>query len=634
MIFATAGHIDHGKTRLVRSLTNKDTDTLPEEKKRGMSIDLGFAYADLGDGDITGFIDVPGHEKFVHTMVAGIGCIDLAILVVALDDGPMPQTLEHIKILELLGINKVAVAFTKLDLVSDIRARAVKDRFFELAKGTFFENAPSVFVSNDNGIGILDLKKVLANLKKSIRAKPNSGCFRMAIDRRFSLPGIGKVVTGSVFSGEISIGDTVMHLPSKTMIKIRNLRVQDEPATRSKTGDRCALNISGSNLGKIELSRGDWIVDSEIDNLSKNLIVEVPAKLFKGKSKNLSVHFHLASQRTTGKIFVLKPLEIDAEYKFAKVTLKKNIHAVRGDRFIIRDQSARHTIGGGIVIDPMPDLSEMSSKKRKRIFYSSIRSIESLFDIMLRENVTGINSDIFRRKLNLRDKEFKKIISGRSLVHLSLKNCPVVIDQKNYENICLQVIAALESLHASSPAKSDFHIGEIFEVTQQYLEFDKQLFLSVLLKKLEENNIIENRQNQYALKNHIPKRDNDNQSKIDQLNSCFGRKFDQIYTINQLSDRTKIANSEISAFLKERVRLGEVVRISDKRYCSIDLIAEAKKICSVLAEQNSNNSFTVADFKNNSLLGRNQAIELLEYLDKSNVTLRVNNARILRKNRG
>lgn len=634
MIFATAGHIDHGKTRLVRSLTNKDTDTLPEEKKRGMSIDLGFAYTDLGDGDITGFIDVPGHEKFVHTMVAGIGCIDLAILVVALDDGPMPQTHEHIKILELLGISKVAVAFTKLDLVSDFRATAVKDRFFELAKGTFFENAPSVFVSNNNGIGILELKKVLANLKKSIRAKPNTGGFRMAIDRKFLLPGIGKVVTGSVFSGEISIGDTVMHLPSKTMIKIRNLRVQDKPATQGKTGDRCALNISGSNLGKIELSRGDWIVDSEIDNLSKTLIVEVPAKFFKGKSENLSIHFHLASQHITGKIFLLKSLEIDAKYKFAKVTLKKNIHAVRGDRFIIRDQSARHTIGGGVVIDPMPDLSEITSKKRTRTFYSSIRSIESLFDIMLRENITGINSDIFRRKLNLRDNEFKKIINDRSLVHLSLKNCPVVIDQKNYENICLQVIAALEKLHVNSPAKSDFHIGEIFEATQQYLEFDRRLFLSVLLKKLEENNIIENRQNQYSLKNHKPKRDNDRQSKIDQLNSCFGRKFDQIYTIQQLSDRTKIANSEISAVLKERVRLGEVVKISDKRYCSIDLIAEAKKICSVLAEQNPSNSFTVADFKNNFLLGRNQAIELLEYLDKNNFTLRVNNTRILRKNRG
>ena len=179
---------------------------------------------------------------------------------------------------------------------------------------------------------------------------------------------------------------------------------------------------------------------------------------------------------------------------------------------------------------------------------------------MLRENVTGINSDIFRRKLNLRDSEFKGIISGRPLVHLSLKNCPVVIDQKNYENICSQVIAALEDLHMNSPTKSDFHIGEIFEVTQQYLEFDRRLFLSVLLKKLEENNIIENRQNQYALKNHKPKTDNDNQSKIDQLNSCFGRKFDQIYTINQLSDRTKMSNSEISVFLKERVRLGRLLK--------------------------------------------------------------------------
>ncbi len=633
MIVATAGHIDHGKTELVRSLTNKNTDTLPEEKKRGMSIDLGFAYADLGDGDITGFIDVPGHEKFIHTMLAGIGCVDLAILVIALDDGLMPQTYEHIKILELLGIKKVVVAFTKLDLVSKSRAIAVKNRLSRFSEGTFLENSSSVFVSNYTGAGIGQLKTMLTSLKQSINANVASGNYRMAIDRRFALPGIGKVVTGSIFSGEIVVGDAAMHLPSKTIIRIRDIRIQGEPASRGKIGDRCALNISGGNLGKFEISRGDWIVGPKIDNLSKTLIVEVPANLFKKNSENLSVHFHLASQHVTGKIFLIKSSRIDAYFKFARVTLKKEIHAVRGDRFILRDQSARHTIGGGIVVDPIPEYCEISTKKRKRTFYSPTISIESLFNRMLCENVSGINPNIFRKKLNLRDDEFNSIIKGKPIVYLASKNFQVILDKKNYEKICSQIVTALERLHLNSPTKSNFHIGEIFEVTQHYLEFDRRLFLSVILKKLEENNIIENRQNQFALKSYKPKIDTDNQRKINQLNLYLGPKFDQIYTIHQLSKITKIDNNEISALLKENVKLGKIVQISDKRYCSIDLIAEAKKLCALLVQQNSENSFSVADFKNNSLLGRNHAIELLEYLDKNKFTLRASNKRYLRKNR-
>ncbi len=634
MIFATAGHIDHGKTQLVRSLTNENTDTLPEEKRRGMSIDLGFAYSDLGDGDITGFIDVPGHEKFVHTMVAGIGCVDFAILVIALDDGMMPQTHEHIKILELLGIKKVVVAFTKLDLVTKSRAIAVKNCFSELSRGTFLENAPSVMVSNSTGAGINQLKMMLTNLKQSVVAKAASGNFRMAIDRKFSMPGVGKVVTGSIFSGEINIGDSAMHLPSKTMIKIKDLRVQDTPASRGKTGDRCALNIGGSNLGKIELSRGDWIVALEMDNLSKNLIVEIPSNLFKGKAKNLSVHFHLATQHATGKMFLLESPKTEAKFKFAKVTLKKAIHGVRGDRFIIRDQSAKQTIGGGIVIDPMPDTREIINKKRKKIFYPSTRSIESVFDSMLRENVTGINPNILSKKLNLRGDELNKIISNRPVVLLSFKNFQVVVDQKNYEKICSQVVSALEQLHIKSPAKLNFHMGEILEVTQHYFEFEGRLFLSVVLKKLEENNIIENWRNQFALKNYKPRIDDDNQSKTDQLNLYLGPKFEQIYTIHQLSERTKIDKIEVAKLLNENIKLGTVIQISDKRYCSTDLIAEAKKICVLLVQQSPSSSFTVADFKSSSLLGRNLAIELLEYLDKSNFTLRASNKRFLRKNRG
>ena len=251
MIVATAGHIDHGKTQLVKSLTNKNTDNLPEEKKRGMSIDLGFAYADLGDGEITGFIDVPGHEKFIHTMVAGVGCVDFVILVIALDDGLKPQTFEHIKILEFLGIKKVIVAFSKIDVVSLSRADLIKNQFFTLCSGTFLENAPSVFISNFTGLGIDKLKKLIISAKRSTQNRSSAGKFRMSIDRNFSLPGAGRIVTGSAVSGEIRLGDSAMHLPSRCVIKVKDLRVQSMRAELAKTGDRCALNITGNNIGRI-----------------------------------------------------------------------------------------------------------------------------------------------------------------------------------------------------------------------------------------------------------------------------------------------------------------------------------------------------------------------------------------------
>ena len=633
MIVATAGHIDHGKTLLIRSLTNKDTDTLPEEKKRGMSIDLGFAYSDLGDGEITGFVDVPGHEKFVHTMVAGVGCVDSAVLVVALDDGLMPQTFEHIKILELLGIDEIIIVFTKLDKVSHCRAEAVKKEFYSVFADTFLAGAQSVFVSNLTWAGLQELKSLLIKMKEVKKNRIIQGNFRMALDRKFILPGVGKIVTGSIFSGRISLGDSVIHLPSRIEIKIKDLRIQDTRSNQAKVGDRCALNISGVDLGKTSLSRGDWLVSPNIKNLSQSVIAEVPIDIFKRKTNNIPIHFHLGAQHVAGKISQISSEKTDGGLAFARLYFQKNIHAVRGDQFIIRDQSARHTIGGGRIVDPLPHLDEIDKKRRKRFYFNSVKP-KNLFLRLLSENQTGIDTKIFKKKFNLSQPEFKIFYEGEAVVFISLANTELILSRENYKKICKVVVTSLEQLHLNNPEKPDYHFGELVHVTNKFLGFDKNLFLTRILKDLVELKTMKIQKNRYSLKSFKAKVASEEQNQVDQISKCFGPESNQIYTIQQLSDKLDIGCEVIHAVLKEKIKQGSLVQISVKRYCSIELIEKIKTKCVSLVEQSINDSFSVADFKKITCLGRNQAIELLEYLDRSRVTLRVKNYRVLRKNRG
>ena len=354
MILATAGHIDHGKTALIRALTGVDADRLPEEKRRGLTIDLGFAYATLPDGAELGFVDVPGHERFLSNMLAGVLSIDRVLLVVAADDGPRPQTLEHLDILELIGIDEITGVVTKIDRVDRGRIDAVAAETGALLVAAGFAQ-PAIFpVSSRTGEGIAALA---GHLQKSAHAAARnrvaacaSGLFRMPIDRAFTLPGIGLVVTGTITAGRVVPGDRLLLSPQGTPVRVRGLHGHNRPIETAAAGERCAINLAGSFPEGGEPRRGDWILAAErhapttrLDlSLRVSRYAEAPLR------DGLPVHLHLGTTDTVGRAAVLGSREIaPGERGFVQLDLEHPVGALCGDRAVLRDHAARRTLAGG-----------------------------------------------------------------------------------------------------------------------------------------------------------------------------------------------------------------------------------------------------------------------------------------------
>ncbi len=345
MIIGTAGHVDHGKTTLVRALTGVDTDRLPEERRRGMTIDLGYAYqAEIG------FVDVPGHERFVHTMLAGAGGIDAALLVVAADDGVMPQTIEHVQILDLLGIADGVVALTRIDRAPE-RGGEVTRQVRALLAATALRDAPVVPVSAITGAGIADLWAALRTLAK--RGRDRGGHPRLAIDRAFTIAGAGLVVTGTLLAGRIAAGDRLLLSPAGVPVRIRGLHAQNRPADTAEAGQRVALNIVGA--ARDQVARGDWVLHPEVHAPTAQIDARIrllPA--VRPLGADTTVHLHLAAAHVTARIAPLGgPIAPGAE-GLVRLTLERAIGALAMDRIVLRDAGALATVGGGVVIDHWP----------------------------------------------------------------------------------------------------------------------------------------------------------------------------------------------------------------------------------------------------------------------------------------
>ena len=357
MIVGTAGHIDHGKTALVKALTGVDADRLPEEKARGITLDLGYAYTSLPGGDVLGFIDVPGHEKLVHNMLAGATGIDFVLLVVAADDGPMPQTREHLQILDLLGMNRAAVALTKIDAVSAARVLQAEGEIDALLATSALAKTPVFRVSNVTGEGMVPLRHHLDTESTRVAARPAGGHFRLAIDRCFTLAGAGTVVTGTVFSGKAAVGDTLVLSPPGIEVRVRSIHAQNQPAQIGVAGQRCALNLVGEGFDKTQVQRGHWVLAAPVHAPTQRLDAQL--SLLSTESRPLAhwtpVHVHLGAAEVMGRVALLEGERLEpGETALAQLVLDRAIGALHGDRLVIRDQSATRTVGGGMVLDPFP----------------------------------------------------------------------------------------------------------------------------------------------------------------------------------------------------------------------------------------------------------------------------------------
>ncbi len=353
MIVGTAGHIDHGKTALVKALTGVDADRLKEEKARGITIDLGYAYSDLGDGRQLGFVDVPGHERFVHNMLAGTTGIDATLLVVSAAEGIKPQTVEHLQIVDLLGLDRGIVALTKADLADDDQILERMAEIETLLASTSLKGAEIVPVSALTGQGVDELKAKLLALGES--GKGATGFARLAVDRCFVLPGAGVVVTGTVHAGEIRVDDRLVLTPSGLEARVRSLHAQNRAAQVGRAGERCALNLAGPRLSKDAIRRGDWVVSPELHAPTDRADVRLSLLASEGQPlKHWSaVHVHLSTAHVMGRVALLEGDRLaPGDTALAQLVLEEKLGALSGDRFILRDPSATRTIAGAVAIDP------------------------------------------------------------------------------------------------------------------------------------------------------------------------------------------------------------------------------------------------------------------------------------------
>ncbi len=374
MIVATAGHVDHGKTELIKALTGTDTDRLPEEKARGLSIDLGFAYKTFSGAGLIGFVDVPGHEKFVRNMLAGVAGIDLGLLVVAADDGVMPQTREHLAILNLLGIEKCLIALTKIDRVRPNRINEMRANLDKLFIEFRRERCGIFPVCAPKHEGIDSLSQALAQHAMARAPKTTQNNFRMAIDRVFTLKGIGLIVTGMVFSGLVRPLESLTLSSNGSSVRIRGIRANGEPSDGAKSGDRCALNITGRRVDEHSVRRGSWLMHADLYNPTTR--IDVDLEVLSNETRPLKhwtpTHLHVGTDHLPARLAVLSGSSIaPGTRSLAQLVLSRETFVCYGDKFVLRDQSARRTIAGGRVIDPF-------SPKRGRARPSRIANLMAM----------------------------------------------------------------------------------------------------------------------------------------------------------------------------------------------------------------------------------------------------------------
>jgi selenocysteine-specific elongation factor len=372
IILGTAGHIDHGKTSLIKAMTGIDTDRLKEEKERGITIELGFASLDLPSGQHLGIVDVPGHEKFVKNMVAGATGIDIVVMVIAADEGVMPQTREHLEICTLLGVQFGMVALTKIDLVDEEWLELALDDVHEFVQGTFLENAPIAPVSSANGQGMPEFVKTLDELSQQIPDRTSSGLFRLPIDRVFTMKGFGTVITGTLISGRVKVGDTIMIYPSGINSKVRGIQVHNNSVTEAEAGMRTAINFQG--LEKTSIQRGEVLAGPQ--TLKSNYMVDISLHFLSSNAKPIRnrtlVRFHTGTSEVLGNLILLDREELSpGENAVAQLRLNHPVALVKEDRFVIRSYSPIRTIGGGEIINPIP-------QKHKRMKSTIIEGLQNL----------------------------------------------------------------------------------------------------------------------------------------------------------------------------------------------------------------------------------------------------------------
>ncbi|TFB12509.1 selenocysteine-specific translation elongation factor [Candidatus Marinimicrobia bacterium MT.SAG.3] len=617
VVIGTAGHIDHGKTALVKALTGKDTDSLPEEKSRGVTIDIGFAF--LGD-DAT-IIDVPGHERFIKNMVTGVSTISYVIFVIAADDGLMPQTREHLDILSLLGVEDGMIVINKIDLVEENWLDMVIEDVKKLTKGTFLENASIFKASAINGDGIKEIKETLIAVIADRKDKVDKGYFRLPVDRSFSVKGFGTVVTGTVVSGSVRKGESVEILPAGIEAKVRGIQQHNEETDEAKLGERTALNLSG--VSTEDVIRGSHIAAKNY--LNPTMIFEANLNLLGSAPKPLSsrtrVRLHLGTGEVMGRISLLGSAEIEPGGNgFVQVFLEKEVPVAVKDKFIIRRYSPPLTIGGGVVLK----LSKSRYKAKDKEIYELLKVINEESDIdtskmlISRKNGIGIDEQELGVELGIASEKALNLLKELEKSSLILA-IGQGINMRWYGADSLtelkeSILSKITDFFKENPVSVGIKLSEIKEL----FECSPQAFDFIIEGLTDEKKISKSGE----LISMSGGENSDTQEVEDAITSMRY----SAATSSELAKNLGRENKEIYQLIKRLIQDEKVIRLDGDFFIHVSLIEELKAEIEKHFEKNG--ELSVSDLKNITGVSRKYAIPLLQFLDENSVTRREGNVRV------
>ncbi len=629
MIVATAGHIDHGKTLLVKTLTGVDTDRLPEEKARGISIDLGFAYWPLESGNVIGFVDVPGHERFIRNMLAGVCGIDFALLVVAADDGVMPQTVEHLHILDLLDIRRGVAAITKVDRVAPERVEAVRAEVAALLAPTRLAGIPLLPVSAVAGSGVDALRQVLtkaANEHAGRSARDQH--FRFAIDRAFTIAGSGTVVTGTVFNGALAANDKLVVSPKGTPVRVRGIQMRGKPVERAQAGQRCALNLTGTDLETV--ARGDWLLAEAIHAPTQRIDARVT--VLASETEPLEhwtpLHLHLATADVPARISIPKEAAIaPGGSVIAQLVLAKPVVALNGDRFILRDQSARRTLGGGIVLDPFArSVRRASAARQAELAALEQGSAETTLAELLKGGDRGVDLARFERTFNLLPERAAQLYAAAGVAALG-KEVRTGVARAFRDSLREKIVATLKDFHRGQPQATGMETAVLRK--QLAPQLPAEAFQS-LLRELADERKLEIASNAVRIPGHDATSNPEDERMWQAVVPALKAGGFAPPTVTELAAALKLKEAALKDFLHRKSRGGAVMRVVDRFYLR-ETLATLAATAHAVAKASPNGMFTAAQYRDATGTGRGLAIEILECLDTLAITQRVGDARKLRK---
>ena len=633
IIVGTSGHVDHGKTCLIKALSGFDTDRLKEEKKRGITIDLGFANLPNDAGLHIGIIDVPGHEKFVKNMLAGIGGIDLVLLVVALDEGVMPQTVEHFEIIKMLNIKRGIIVLTKSDLVDKEWQDIVEEDVKNLVKGSFLENAPIIRVSSYTSENIAKLNEMIINMVSDIGDRKNDPeLFRLPIDRVFTMEGFGTVITGTLQEGSVSLGDEIMLYPKEKLLKIRGIQSHGQKEEKAFAGQRVALNLL--NIRKEELERGDILAYK--NSIVKTKLIDVWIELFATSTRELKngdrVHLNYGSKQTIAKVVLLSKSSLRAkEGDYAQLRFDEEVCIKRNDRFIVRFLSPIESFGGGRVIDTIPlKHKRMDEAVLKVCEEKASADIEKIAAIKINEESHKYyNRQNYASILNVSSTELKqildKLLEDRLIIELSDAS---IIHIDYFNKVSLYSKELLKQFHQEKPITEGMDKEEFKSRLSEKFRLTDPKKSALLLAEMVRRKILKTRDKYVS----------DSEFTVSYSKELSGMQE----TIRQKYIKAGIeapATNDVVADIKESKKArqiiedmhksGELIKISPAAYMYSEAYEKVLKSIKALAEKSEDNTFTLAEFRDAHATSRKYAMAVLEFLDKKKITKLVGDRRVL-----